>query len=71
MKKEYYIVTIENGEKKNVFKSELGERIMLKNRTFVVVGETPDDQLPPNIRIERLTKDNNYKLKKVKKLTKK
>ncbi len=71
MGKEFYIVTITNGENKNVFKSELGERIMLKNRTFVVVGETPEDQLPSNIRIERLTRDNKFKLKKVKKLTKK
>ncbi|MBO6195333.1 MAG: hypothetical protein J6O56_03180 [Bacilli bacterium] len=71
MGKEYYIVTITNGENKNIFKSELGERIMLKNRTFIVVGETPDEQLPPNIRIERLTKDNKFKLKKVKKLTNK
>lgn len=71
MGREFYIVTIDNGENKNVFKSELGERILLKNRTFVVVGETPDDQLPPNIRIEKLTRDNKYKLKITKKLTKK
>lgn len=71
MGKEYYIVTITNGEDKRVFKSELGERVMLKDRKFIVVGVTPDDELPQNVKVEALNRDNKYKLKMAKKLTKK
>lgn len=71
MGKDKYIVTIINGEEKRVFKAEQDERIMMKDRTFVVVGVTSDEDLPANVRVEPLTRDNKYKLKLVKKLTKK
>ena len=32
---------------------------------------SPNDELPKNVKVEPLTKDNKYKIKKVKKLTKK
>lgn len=71
MGKEYYIVTIDNGDTKNVFKSEKGERIVFKDRKYITVGVTHEKDLPSNVTIEELTRDNKYKLKKVKKLTKK
>ncbi len=71
MGKEYYIVSVIKGDEKRVFKAELGERIMLKERKFLVVGVTPNDELPPNVTVEPLSRDNKYKLKLTKKLTKK
>ncbi|MBO5530446.1 MAG: hypothetical protein IJ094_11645 [Bacilli bacterium] len=71
MGKEYYIVTVTNGEDKRIFKAELGDRIMLKDRKFIVAGVTPSDELPQNVKVEPLSRDNKYKLKMVKKLTKK
>ena len=65
-----YLVTIENGEEKKVFVSEEGTRLMLSNRSFVVIGVTPFDQLPRNMRVELLTRDNKHKLKLTKKLKK-
>lgn len=70
MGKEYFIVSVTNGEDTNRFKAELGDRVMLKERKFIVVGVTSNEELPPNVTVERLTKDNKFKLKKVKKLTK-
>ena len=70
MGKEYYIITTINGEEKTVFKAAAGETIMTKNRKSIVVGKTEPENIPENMKIEKLTKDNKYKLKKVKKLTK-
>lgn len=72
MGKEYYIVTIINGDETIVYRAEAGETIMnTKTRRSIVVGKTAPENIPKNMRIERLTKDNKYKLKEAKKLTKK
>ena len=65
MGKEKYIITIQKNEEEKSFVALKGERIMLQNRTFIVVGETPEELLPKNIRVEKLTKDNKYKVKKL------
>ena len=54
MGKEYYIVTIDNGDTKNVFKSEKGERIVFKDRKYITVGVTHEKDLPSNVTIEEL-----------------
>lgn len=71
MGKDKYIVTTFNGDESRSFVAVEGETIMIKRtRKSIVVGKTAPENIPENMSIERLTKDNKYKLKKVKKLTK-
>ena len=66
-----YIVTVTKGDNVRIFKAIEGDRIMMSDRHFIVIGVTPKEELPKNVIVEPLTKDNKYKLKMVKKLTKK
>ena len=65
-----YIVTVIKDDNKRIFKATEGDRIMMSDKHCIVVGVTPNDELPKNVSIEPLTKDNKYKLKMIKKLTK-
>ena len=67
--KEYYLVTITNDEKQRIFKAEQGDRIITNNKKYITVGVTKNKDLPENIKIEPLTKENKSLLKKTKKLT--
>ena len=66
--KEYYLVTITSDDNQSVFKSEYGDRIILNNKKYITVGVTKNKDLPENVKIEPLTKENKSLLKK-KKLT--
>lgn len=67
---EKYIVTVKDKDgNSNPFKAVAGERIQINTPTgkvFFTVGVTKESDLPRNVKIEHLTRDNKYKLKKAK-----
>ena len=69
MGKEKYLYAFTSKEGTTYRKVIEGERIKLSDGSFIVVGVTPNENLPSNISIEPLTKENKYKLPKKKLLT--
>ena len=58
MKRDEYVIvvfTTPEGEEKRM-QVKKGERIMLKNKSFIVAGVTPKESLGKNIRFEEVPK---------------
>lgn len=69
MGKEKYLYAVTGKEGTTYRKVVEGERIKLSDGSFIVVGVTSNENIPSNIKIEPLTKENKYKLPKKKLLT--